>query len=49
MTVLIGSVRDERRLQSMFSRYRPDIVFSRSGAQACAPDGGSPNEAIKIT
>ena len=27
MTVLIGSVRDERRLQSMFSRYRPDIVF----------------------
>ena len=27
LTVLIGSVRDERRLESIFSKYWPDIVF----------------------
>ena len=47
MTVLIGSVRDERRLQSMFSRYRPDIVFHAAAHKHVPLMEDSPNEAIK--
>ena len=47
MTVLIGSVRDERRLQSMFSHYRPDIVFHAAAHKHVPLMEDSPNEAIK--
>ena len=47
MTVLIGSVRDERRVQSMFSRYRPDIVFHAAAHKHVPLMEDSPNEAIK--
>ena len=47
MTVLIGSVRDERRLQSMFSRYRPDIVFHAAAHKHVPLMEDSPCEAIK--
>ena len=47
MTVLIGSVRDERRLQSIFSEYRPDIVFHAAAHKHVPLMEDSPNEAIK--
>ena len=47
MTVLIGSVRDERRLQSIFSQYRPDIVFHAAAHKHVPLMEDSPNEAIK--
>ncbi len=47
MTVLIGSVRDERRLQSVFSLYRPDIVFHAAAHKHVPLMEDSPNEAIK--
>ncbi|MFQ7768818.1 MAG: hypothetical protein ACLRIL_11440 [Fusicatenibacter saccharivorans] len=46
MTVLIGSVRDERRLQSMF-RVTGRISSFTQRARACAADGGQPERAIK--
>ena len=47
MTVLIGSVRDERRLESIFSKYRPDIVFHAAAHKHVPLMEDSPNEAIK--
>ena len=47
MTVLIGSVRDERRLQSIFAAYRPDIVFHAAAHKHVPLMEDSPNEAIK--
>lgn len=47
LTVLIGSVRDERRLQSIFSAYRPDIVFHAAAHKHVPLMEDSPNEAIK--
>ncbi len=47
LTVLIGSVRDERRLQSIFAAYRPDIVFHAAAHKHVPLMEDSPNEAIK--
>lgn len=47
LTVLIGSVRDERRLESIFSKYRPDIVFHAAAHKHVPLMEDSPNEAIK--
>lgn len=47
LTVLIGSVRDERRLESIFSKYRPDIVFQAAAHKHVPLMEDSPNEAIK--
>ena len=47
LTVLIGSVRDERRLESIFSKYRPDIVFHAAAHKHMPLMEDSPNEAIK--
>lgn len=47
LTVLIGSVRDERRLESIFSKYRPDIVFHAAAHKHVPLIEDSPNEAIK--
>ena len=47
LTVLIGSVRDERRLESIFSKYRPDIVFHAAAHKHVPLMEDSPNEAVK--
>lgn len=47
LTVLIGSVRDERRLESIFSKYRPDIVFHAAAHKHVPLMEDNPNEAIK--
>ena len=47
LTVLIGSVRDERRLESIFSKYWPDIVFHAAAHKHVPLMEDSPNEAIK--
>ena len=47
LTVLIGSVRDERRLESIFSKYRPDIVFHAAAHKHVPLMEDSPKEAIK--
>ena len=47
LTVLIGSVRDERRLESIFAKYRPDIVFHAAAHKHVPLMEDSPNEAIK--
>ena len=47
LTVLIGSVRDERRLESIFSKYRPDIVFHAAAHKHVPLMEVSPAEAVK--
>lgn len=47
LTVLIGSVRDERRLESIFSKYWPDIVFHAAAHKHVPLMEDNPNEAIK--
>lgn len=39
LIVLIGSVRDKQRVRDIFSKYRPELVFSCSGAQTRSFDG----------
>ena len=47
LTVLIGSVRDERRLESIFSKYWPDIVFHAAAHKHVPLMEVSPAEAVK--
>ena len=47
LTVLIGSVRDSRRLQHVFSTYHPDIVYHAAAHKHVPLMEGSPCEAIK--
>ena len=47
LTVLIGSVRDERRLESIFSKYRPDIVFHAAAHKHVPLMEHNPESAIK--
>ncbi len=47
LTVLIGSVRDSRRIDQIFSRYRPDIVYHAAAHKHVPLMETSPNEAIK--
>ena len=47
LKVLIGSVRDSRRLQSVFSVYRPEIVFHAAAHKHVPLMEDSPCEAIK--
>ena len=42
LRVVIASVRDRKRMHSVFRTYRPEIVYPRGSPQACAPDGGQP-------
>ena len=39
LTVLIGSIRDEERVDTVLGKYRPDIIYSCC-TQTCATDGG---------
>ncbi len=47
LTVLIGSVRDSRRISSVFEEYRPDIVYHAAAHKHVPLMEDSPNEAIK--
>ena len=47
LTVLIGSVRDSRRIQTVFQEYRPEVVFHAAAHKHVPLMEGSPNEAIK--
>jgi FlaA1/EpsC-like NDP-sugar epimerase len=47
LTVLIGSVRDSRRVNSVFETYKPDVVYHAAAHKHVPLMEGSPNEAIK--
>lgn len=47
LTVLIGSVRDSRRLEQVFSTYRPDIVYHAAAHKHVPLMEYSPCEAVK--
>lgn len=47
LVVLIGSVRDENRINSIFEQYRPEIIYHAAAHKHVPLMEGSPNEAIK--
>ncbi|WP_408643085.1 polysaccharide biosynthesis protein [[Clostridium] polysaccharolyticum] len=47
LTVLIGSVRDTRRINSVFAQYKPDIVYHAAAHKHVPLMETSPCEAIK--
>ena len=47
LTVLIGSVRDTKRMNSVFAKYRPEIVYHAAAHKHVPLMEVSPNEAIK--
>ena len=47
ISILIGSVRDYDRLEALFKKYRPDIVFHAAAHKHVPLMEKSPNEAIK--
>lgn len=47
LTVLIGSVRDENRLEEIFSKYKIDVVFHAAAHKHVPLMEDSPKEAIK--
>ena len=47
LVVLIGSVRNTGRLEYVFSKYRPDIIFHAAAHKHVPLMEDSPNEAIK--
>lgn len=47
LEVLIGSVRDSRRINAVFDQYRPDIVYHAAAHKHVPLMETSPNEAIK--
>lgn len=47
LVTLIGSIRDSRRLDMIFDKYRPDIVYHAAAHKHVPLMETSPNEAIK--
>ena len=47
LTVLIGSVRNTHRVEQIFEKYKPDIVFHAAAHKHVPLMEASPNEAIK--
>lgn len=47
LSVLIGSVRDSKRINKVFELYRPDIVYHAAAHKHVPLMENSPNEAIK--
>ena len=47
LVVLIGSVRDTRRIDMVFEKFRPDIVYHAAAHKHVPLMETSPNEAIK--
>ena len=47
LVVLIGSVRDSRRVMEVFTKYKPDVVFHAAAHKHVPLMEDSPNESIK--
>ena len=47
LTVLIGSVRDQARVEQVFERYRPQVVYHAAAHKHVPLMEDSPNEAVK--
>lgn len=47
LVTLIGSVRDADRLDSLFSTYKPDVVYHAAAHKHVPLMEGNPNEAVK--
>lgn len=47
LTTLIGSVRDSKRVNQIFAKYRPNIIFHAAAHKHVPLMEDSPNEAIK--
>ncbi len=47
LAVLIGSVRDESRIDNIFERYQPEIIYHAAAHKHVPLMEASPNEAIK--
>ncbi len=47
LTVLIGSVRDSRRVNDIFEKYKPDVVYHAAAHKHVPLMEASPSEAIK--
>ncbi len=47
LVVLIGSIRDKDRIEAIFAKYRPEIVFHAAAHKHVPLMEDSPNEAIK--
>jgi FlaA1/EpsC-like NDP-sugar epimerase len=47
LEVLIGSVRDSRRLLQVFEKYKPDVVYHAAAHKHVPLMETSPNEAVK--
>lgn len=47
LTVLIGSVRNTKRIETVMERYRPDVVYHAAAHKHVPLMEDSPNEAIK--
>lgn len=47
LVVLIGSVRDSRRINQVFEEYKPDVVYHAAAHKHVPLMEASPNEAIK--
>ena len=47
VVTLIGSIRNNTRLEWIFSHYRPDIVYHAAAHKHVPLMEGSPNEAVK--
>lgn len=47
LEVIIGSVRDEARVRSVFEKYRPEVVYHAAAHKHVPLMENSPNEAVK--
>ncbi len=47
LVVLIGSIRDENRIENIFRHYKPDIIYHAAAHKHVPLMEASPNEAIK--
>ena len=47
LTVLIGSIRDENRIEYIFKKYKPELVYHAAAHKHVPLMEASPNEAIK--
>jgi FlaA1/EpsC-like NDP-sugar epimerase len=47
LLVLVGSVRDKLRLQTVFAQYRPDVIFHAAAHKHVPLMEDSPSEAVK--
>ncbi|MDO7204757.1 polysaccharide biosynthesis protein [Paraclostridium bifermentans] len=49
LKTIIASIREEKRMDEIFNKYRPDAVFHAAALKHVPLMEKSPSEAIKIT